>query len=76
MTGCERCGHGLEGGGLWHDGRRLCCDCAEVVAFWETVNYDGGGVCCEACGVTVAEVDACYLMAAVSCPGCFVAVAT
>jgi formylmethanofuran dehydrogenase subunit E len=35
---CDRCGeHTPNGDGLHHDGQRLCCDCAEVVAFWETV---------------------------------------
>jgi formylmethanofuran dehydrogenase subunit E len=35
---CDRCGeHTPNGDGIYHDGQRLCCDCAEIVAFWETI---------------------------------------
>lgn len=74
MSRCERC-HGPRDGGLWADGLRLCCDCADVAAFWPTINGDPATPC-EGCGVGVLTGDACYLMAAVACPSCFVAVAS
>jgi formylmethanofuran dehydrogenase subunit E len=47
MTGaffmCERCGAAERSGdGAYHDGAILCCSCAEVVLFWETIDNDGG----------------------------------
>ena len=38
---CDRCGeHTPDGEGRYHNDDRLCCDCAEVVAFWETIEHD------------------------------------
>lgn len=47
-----------------------CPSCAEVAAFWESVE-PGTLSFCEGCGVAVMESDTCYLMAATFCPPCF-----
>ena len=50
---CDRCGeHTPDGDGRYHNDNRLCCDCAEVVAFWETIEHNGFGneEACSNCG--------------------------
>jgi formylmethanofuran dehydrogenase subunit E len=38
---CDRCGQDTpEGDGKHYNGDRFCPDCAEVVAFWETIEHD------------------------------------
>lgn len=38
---CDRCGeHTPDGDGLHYKGERYCCDCAEIVAFWETIEHE------------------------------------
>jgi len=40
---CDRCGEDTPNGeGTYIKGDRLCCDCAEVEAFWETIDADEG----------------------------------
>jgi len=43
---CDRCGQDTpEGDGKHYKGERFCPDCAEVVAFWETIEHDESEVC-------------------------------
>lgn len=38
---CDRCGeHTPDGEGRYYEDDRLCADCAEVVAFWQTIEHD------------------------------------
>lgn len=38
---CDSCAeHTPDGDGLYYNGQRLCPDCAEVIAFWETIEAD------------------------------------
>ena len=46
---CDRCGQDTpDGDGKHYKGDRFCPDCAEVVAFWETIEHDES-VECVAC---------------------------
>jgi len=41
--GCDDCGRLTPSGdGLRHEGRQVCPDCAEIVAFWPTIENVGG----------------------------------
>lgn len=41
MTICDRCRQAFpDGDGLHYKGDRYCCDCAEIVAFWETIEHE------------------------------------
>jgi hypothetical protein len=42
--GCDDCGKVTRtGDGLQIDGRQVCPDCAEIVAFWPTIEHTEGG---------------------------------
>ena len=41
VTTCDRCQQPTpDGDGIHHNGERYCVDCAEVVAFWQTIEHD------------------------------------
>lgn len=45
---CDRCGeHTPDGDGIYYKGERYCPNCAEIEAFWETVDET-----CLNCGAT------------------------
>lgn len=47
---CDRCGQDTpEGDGKHYKGDRFCPDCAEVVAFWETIEHDESETTCHYC---------------------------
>lgn len=42
---CDRCEqHTPDGDGIHYKGERFCVDCAEVVAFWQTIEHDDSEV--------------------------------
>ena len=48
MTRCDRCEQVTpDGDGIHYKGDRYCADCAEVVAFWQTIDE-----ACLNCGTT------------------------
>jgi len=48
---CDRCEqHTPDGDGIHYKGERFCADCAEVVAFWQTIDE-----ACPNCGDAMSE---------------------